>query len=111
MRSIHAYLLLGILLSTGMVIAGCETMDAESGSTMGATQPRPSEPVAETAAIPPSLAAPPDARTAPAAGAVDDSLQACMARIPQDSTPSQRMLGERTCQRDEETRQPYSRAR
>jgi hypothetical protein len=36
-----------------------------------------------------------------AVGAVEDSLQACMARIPSDATSGQRMLAERTCERDQ----------
>lgn len=36
-----------------------------------------------------------------AAGAVEDSLQACMARIPSDATSGQRMLAEESCKRDQ----------
>jgi hypothetical protein len=39
-----------------------------------------------------------------AVGAVEDTLQACMARIPSDATGGQRMLAERSCQRDQADR-------
>jgi hypothetical protein len=38
------------------------------------------------------------------AGAQDDTLQACMGRIPKDATAGQRMLAEESCKRDEATR-------
>lgn len=44
-------------------------------------------------------------RTAAAAsGAVEDSLTICLARIPQVSTPGQRLVAEQSCQRDESSR-------
>lgn len=36
-----------------------------------------------------------------AAGAVEDSLKACLARIPKEATAGQRMIAEQSCQRDE----------
>lgn len=39
--------------------------------------------------------------TALAAGSVEDSLKACLARIPKDATIGQRMVAEQGCQRDE----------
>lgn len=36
-----------------------------------------------------------------AAGAAGDSLEACMARIPKDSSVGQRMLAEESCKRDQ----------
>lgn len=39
-----------------------------------------------------------------AAGAVEDTMQACMARIPQDATIGQRMIAEQSCWRDENDR-------
>ena len=117
MRRINSYVAMGILLGAGMLMAACETTDTESSSTMG-TPTTTSMAAAEPAPAPGSEgmvqttpAAPSESRAAPAAGAMDDTLQACMARIPNDSTASQRMLGERTCQRDEEMRQPFLRAR
>ncbi len=39
-----------------------------------------------------------------ASGAVEDTLSACMARIPKDATPGQRMLAEESCRRDQAAR-------
>ena len=41
-----------------------------------------------------------------ASGSVEDTLKACLARIPTDATAGQRMIAEQSCQRDEATRQP-----
>lgn len=41
-----------------------------------------------------------------AAGAVEDSLRACLARIPQDASRGQRLIAEQTCHRDDGDRQP-----
>jgi hypothetical protein len=41
---------------------------------------------------------------AAASGAVEDSLTICLARIPQVSTPGQRLIAEQSCQRDESGR-------
>lgn len=39
-----------------------------------------------------------------ASGAVEDTLNACMARIPKDATAGQRMLAEESCRRDQALR-------
>ncbi len=39
-----------------------------------------------------------------ASGAVEDTLTICLARIPQVSTPGQRLIAEQSCQRDESGR-------
>ncbi len=39
-----------------------------------------------------------------ASGAVEDSLKACLARIPEKASAGQRLLAERTCQGEEGTR-------
>ena len=39
-------------------------------------------------------------------GTQGDSTDACLARIPGDATAGQRMIAERTCQRDAEDRSP-----
>lgn len=39
-----------------------------------------------------------------ASGAVEDTLKACLARIPSDATLGQRMFAEQSCERDETTR-------
>ena len=43
----------------------------------------------------------------PAAGSVEDSLVACMARIPSEASIGQRMIAEQTCRRDESERNPF----
>ena len=40
-----------------------------------------------------------------AAGAVEDNLQTCLARIPKDATAGQRMVAEQGCKQDHATRQ------
>ena len=42
-----------------------------------------------------------------AAGATEDSLQACLSRIPKDATIGQRMIAEQSCRRDEGDRKPF----
>ena len=39
-----------------------------------------------------------------AAGAVEDNLNACTARIPKDASAGQRMLAEESCRRDQANR-------
>lgn len=43
-----------------------------------------------------------------AAGAAEDTLDACMARIPKDASAGQRMLAEQGCLRDEGDRTRFS---
>ena len=43
--------------------------------------------------------------TAVAANSVDDTLKACLARIPEVATPGQRLLAEQNCQGEERVRQ------
>lgn len=42
--------------------------------------------------------------TAP--GAVEDTLKACLARIPKDASAGQRLIAEQSCGRDEQDRLP-----
>jgi hypothetical protein len=42
-----------------------------------------------------------------AAGAAEDTLNACMARIPKDASAGQRMIAEQGCMRDEIERTQY----
>lgn len=39
-----------------------------------------------------------------ASGAAEDTLRACLARIPKDASAGQRMIAEQSCKRDEGTR-------
>jgi len=43
-----------------------------------------------------------------AVGAVEDTLKACMARIPKDASIGQRMIAEQSCGRDESDRKPFT---
>ena len=64
-------------------------------------------PSAGAAGKAPKASAPPtqsDERNAVASGAVEDSQQACLARIPKDATAGQRMLAEHSCKRDQASR-------
>lgn len=49
------------------------------------------------------------ASAAVAAGSPEDSLQACLARIPKDATVGQRMIAEQSCRRDEGIDNPFKR--
>jgi hypothetical protein len=40
-------------------------------------------------------------------GAAEDTLKACLARIPEHATVGQRMLAEQTCEREEVIRKTY----
>jgi hypothetical protein len=42
-----------------------------------------------------------------APGAAEDTLKACLARIPEQATVGQRMLAEQTCEREEAIRRTY----
>jgi hypothetical protein len=42
-----------------------------------------------------------------AAGAVEDTLKVCMARIPKEASIGQRMTAEQSCGRDERDRNPF----
>ena len=57
--------------------------------------------------IPPAAAV---AQSSAAAGAVEDTLQACMTRIPKDASLGQRLIAERTCARDDNDRKPFQSA-
>ena len=48
----------------------------------------------------------PSAGNAIAAGSVEDSLSACLARIPKDASIGQRLIAEQSCRRDDGDRQP-----
>jgi hypothetical protein len=54
---------------------------------------------------PPSASAQSAGRTLVASGAVEDSQQACLARIPKGATAGQLMLAEQSCKRDQQSRQ------
>jgi hypothetical protein len=60
---------------------------------------------AEEAHVKGTMILPPtDKESEVASGAVEDTLKACLARIPAKASVGQRMLAERTCQGEEEIR-------
>jgi hypothetical protein len=60
--------------------------------------------VAADKALPPPVSG--NDKDAVAAGSLEDSLEACLARIPIDATLGQKMLAEQTCRRAEADRAP-----
>lgn len=65
-------------------------------------------PSADAAGKAPKVSAPPtqsEGRSSVASGTVEDSQQACLARIPKGATAGQRMIAEGSCKRDQESRQ------
>lgn len=53
---------------------------------------------------PPAAAA---AQSSTPAGSVEDTLQACMTRIPKDASLGQRLIAEQSCARDDNDRRPF----
>jgi hypothetical protein len=65
-------------------------------------------PIADAAGKAPKASAPPtqsEGRSTVASGAVEDTRQACLARIPKDATAGQRLIAEDSCKRDQTSRQ------
>ena len=84
-RSVRAF---GVIALLGVLVGGCagdETMSS-SGSNSGATFGTGKN------------------IDRIAAGAVEYSLNACLARIPKDATAGQKMLAEESCRRDQAAR-------
>ncbi len=67
-----------ILLSTLLLVAGACATDGGGGGGGG--------------------------RDSIAAGSVEDSLSACLSRIPRDASEGQRMIAEESCERDQANR-------
>jgi hypothetical protein len=65
-----------------------------AATTQAADQPQAS----------PTSSAPTKEHGIVAAGAVEDSLNSCLARIPKDASAGQRMVAEQGCQRDQASR-------
>jgi hypothetical protein len=49
-----------------------------------------------------------EGRSTVASGAVEDTRDACLTRIPKDATAGQRMIAEQSCTRDQTSRQSMS---
>ena len=111
------------ILFLALMIGGCAsngTMDSSQGSSSTAGGPPASSNPAmvgaadagssSTAPMPSSTATAesPEAKqsrqTRIAAGIEEETLDTCIARIPQNATVGQRMLAEQTCRRDFSTR-------
>jgi len=80
-----------LFIASVLLTAACATYD--SGSSGSSTGPA-------AAIISGSLAV----QTNAASGTEGDTLQACMARIPQDASSGLRMIAEQSCERDEANR-------
>lgn len=78
----------GVTFTLGLLASGCA-----SDGTMGSATPNREAAPASTRNI-----------DRIAAGAAEDTLNACLARIPKDATMGQRMLAEESCRRDESAR-------
>ena len=88
-----------VLMVLGLAISmsGCEHMKAGGGSGNGSS-------AVSTSGSSGEAMAPATGPNRMAHGAQGDSLEACLARIPDGATASQRMLAEHTCHRDAEHR-------
>lgn len=86
--SIHRAIFVGtFVLLTGMLASSAQAADKASAI-----------PVSPAATTPGNVLA---------AGASEDSLKACLARIPKDATNGQRMIAEQSCRRDDGDRKPF----
>jgi hypothetical protein len=82
----------GILTSTFVLLSGF------LASSVQAADKAPAIPVPPATTIP---------SKAIAAGASEDSLRACLARIPNGATTGQRLMAEQSCRRDDGDRKPF----
>ena len=62
---------------------------------------------ADKAPTPPTTPSANDSITSIAAGTIEDSLRACLSRIPKDATAGQRMFAEQSCRRDDGDQKPF----
>jgi hypothetical protein len=86
LRSYNLIVGLGLCISATLPISG------EAADSM---TKKPAAPVAAVS------------QSSTAAGAVDDTLKACMTRIPKDASFGQRLLAEQSCARDDNDRKPF----
>ncbi|HKW85971.1 MAG TPA: hypothetical protein VJM82_02775 [Nitrospiraceae bacterium] len=80
-----------LFIASALLITACAAYD--SGSPGSSTAPAAA-----------TMSASPAVQTNAASGTQDDTLQACMARIPQDTSAGLRMIAEQSCERDEANR-------
>ena len=82
-------------ISLATLIMGCAEMNGGSTSGMGSAAPATSGVDSRAVTTGPNRVS---------QGTQGDSLDACLSRIPSDASAGQRMIAERTCQRDAENR-------
>ena len=87
-----------------IVRSGAMLLLAVSAAFTAACATPYTEPSAPDAAAGGALSAPVGGPGAAASGTPGDSLQACLSRIPKDATAGQRLIAERSCDRDEAER-------
>jgi hypothetical protein len=85
----------GFIALLGVFVGGCATDGSMNSTGAGST-------TSSGAASAPSASTKNMDRVA--SGAVEDSLNACLARIPKDASAGQKMLAEESCRRDQATR-------
>jgi hypothetical protein len=83
----------GVLAVVGLLLGGCAGDEMRGSSGTG------SAPGSGSAAAPTK-----GGIDRIASGAVEDTLNACLARIPKDASAGQKMLAEESCKRDQANR-------
>lgn len=99
----------GMIAFMALLTAGCASDDMKSSSSPSTS---PSNPSMSSAPAPPTAAS--SSTSSPtmsgknidriASGSMEDSLDACLSRIPKDASSGQRMLAEQSCRRDHPVR-------
>jgi hypothetical protein len=90
----------------GLIVGGCASdgkmESSSSGSSTSGGGAAISSPTSSggAAAESSSMNKPNSSNSRIAAGVEEETLNTCLARIPQDATAGQRMLAEQTCRRD-----------
>jgi len=84
-----------LIVGLGLFVSATLPFSAEAADGMA------NKPALPTAAVVQSSAA---------AGSVEDTLQACMTRIPKDASLGQRLIAEQSCARDDNDRKPFQSA-
>jgi hypothetical protein len=84
-----------LLVGLGLFVSATLPISAEAADGMANKQASPAAAAVQSSA---------------AAGSVEDTLQACMTRIPKDASFGQRLVAERTCARDDSDRKPSQNA-
>ena len=86
---IHLFIKRAVLCSSLVLIASSPMLSSQAEDQL-VTRPMVIEPAKDFGGV--------------AAGAVEDTLKACLARIPLDASVGQRLLAEQSCAGDEGTR-------